>query len=95
MDERRKRDIGTFAAIGDTSVFLRRVDQAVLQASEKLAGEVAKRANSLIGTAQGFFAENWHAETFNIDAVLNRSEHLRATVLNSTGLPPLIGPLRG
>jgi len=83
MNKSRKTDVGQFAAVGDLTAYLRRVDDAVRHATDGLKKAVAEKQNLPLDMAQGFYAEHFHAETFNIDAALKRMDHLKAYVLES------------
>lgn len=87
MDEKSTLgvDIGIFSAIGENAEFLNRVQEACNQAGNNIAQRVRELGNIPADKAQGFFAEVWHAETFNADAVLNRMDRVRAEVLKSNG----------
>jgi hypothetical protein len=80
-----KRTLGQLSAIGDHASFLRDVDAACIQAQENITDQVAATGNRPVAQAQGNYAEAHHAETFNVDAVLNRMDDVRARVLNSNG----------
>jgi len=82
MDSRK---LGQFSAIGDHASFLKEVDAACIRAQANLAEHVAATGDRPVPQAQGNFAESYHAETFNVDAVLNRMEDVQARVLNSNG----------
>ena len=65
-------NIGIFAATGDISSYLNNVDKAVEAAKENLRRAVEARQGVPMDYAQGFYAEHWHAETFNVDAAMKR-----------------------
>jgi len=89
MENSRKTDVGQFAAIGDLSVHLRHVDEVVRNATEALKSAVADDQNRVLSMAQGFYAEHYHAETFNIDAALKRLDNLKANAPRSnTSMSP-------
>jgi hypothetical protein len=80
----KNKDIGIFSSIGENANFLNRVQKACDIASENLLKRATDLGNRAADIAQGNFAESWHAETFNVDAMLNRMDAVAAKVLNST-----------
>ena len=61
------------------------VESAIDTFTEEMYEMVQQHGNLGVGQCKGFVAESWHANTFNINAVLNGSAH-RATVHKSTDL---------
>jgi hypothetical protein len=80
------KNIGLFTSVGDNSDFLRQVDNACEKASSAIIQRVQELGNTPIPQAQGFYAEAWHAGTFNADAVLNRMGDVAATLPKSNAL---------
>ncbi len=78
-----KKSIGILSAAGENADFLYRVQAACDQAQENLIKRVAETGNMPIDKAQGFFAEAWHAETFNVDSVLKRMKNVSAEIMRS------------
>jgi len=79
----KEKNIAVFASIGENSVFLHRVQDACDQASKNISQRVVELGNNPADKAQGYLAEVWHSETFNVDALLNRMKGVKATVLKS------------
>jgi len=79
------KDIGIMSSIGENAEFLHRVQAACDQAGKNILQRVAELKDVSPPFAQGNFAEAWHAETFNVDTVLNRIEDVKAHVLKSNG----------
>ena len=75
-------DIGILAATGENAEFVHRVEEALNKASENITKQTLALGNGLSPQYKGNFAEIWHAETFNADAVLNRMDNVKAEVLN-------------
>ena len=86
LNERRTtgaKAVGHFVATEGLAGYLRDVDVAVERAKVNLRQAVAESQNKAGGFAQGDFAEFWHAETFNVDAIVKRASDLRAHVPRS------------
>lgn len=82
MDHKGKnmdhKDIGILASIGENAEFLNRVQKACDEAAAKIVEATLKKGGLGEKQLKGFFAEHWHAETFNVDAVLNRMKNIVA-----------------
>ncbi len=78
--------LGAAVATGASVAFQRGLDEAVKNARIALQEAVGRRKSMPVQTAQGFFAEEWHAQTFNIDAYKKGARGLVAEVLNSNEL---------
>ena len=65
----------------DTNTHIQQINDAI----QKLSDDINNHAYKNLGIEQfkGYVAEEWHADTFNIDAVEKGSEH-RAWTLHST-----------
>lgn len=82
----KNKDIGILSSIGINVEFLNRVEQVCEKAEDVIKQNVFENKNLDIHFAQGKFAEVWHAETFNVDAVLNRMDNIVANAPNSYNL---------
>ena len=81
-----ERDIGIFSASGDTAGYVREVDAAIESAKQNLLKSAAEKGGLRVAYAQGFFAEAWHTETFNLDAAVKRMRDLHAHMPKSNAL---------
>lgn len=79
-----EQDIAILASIGENASFLRQVEQACANARQSIEQRVRELGTRPANSAQGFFAEAWHAETFNLDTVLERMRSVAATLPKST-----------
>lgn len=61
--------------------YIQDVDDVIQQLAKDMNAKMGSKEN--VDTLKGFIAEYWHADTFNIDAVLKGSAH-RATIERST-----------
>lgn len=70
-----------FQTEADINAHIRQINDAI----QKLSDDINKHAYRNLGIEQfkGYVAEEWHADTFNIDAIQKHSEH-RAWTLHST-----------
>lgn len=83
----KEQDIAILSSIGVNAEFLNNVEQACEKAANNIVQRVQELGSTPIGSAQGFFAENWHTETFNVDAVLNRMDGVVAEIKKTKGMP--------
>lgn len=81
----KERDIAILSSIGLNAEFLNRVELACEKASNSIVQRVNELGSMATDTAQGFFAESWHAGTFNVDAVLHRMDNVAAEITKSNG----------
>lgn len=81
-----KNEISSFVGIGDNISLLKQIDKACDVAEKNIVERCIELGNTPPPQAQGFFAEAFHAETFNVDAVVNRMDHLKAEILKSNEL---------
>ncbi len=78
--------IGAAVAMGASAAFQRGLDNAVENAGKALQEAMKHRNRAPVQSAQGFFAEQWHANTFNIDAYKQGARNLWAEALASNKL---------
>ena len=79
-------NIGSYTAIGYNADFVHSVDRACEKAASNIIHRVQEIGATPIPQAQGFFAEVWHSETFNVDSVLNRMKGVWAEIPKSNAL---------
>lgn len=86
--ERKKRGnfVSHLGSMVDINELLSNVEIAQEKAKQSLIEAAIAQGDRGVAQAQGFFAEHWHAKTFNLDAMLNRKDDLDAVVLNSNEL---------
>lgn len=82
--EREDGALGASTAAGVSAEFQRGLDAAVARASKALRESMERRNSLGVDQAQGLFAEQWHAHTFNINAYKKGARSLVAEVLEST-----------
>jgi len=70
----KKEDIGILTSIGVNADFINKIEKACEKAANEISQRVRELGNTPTDKAQGYFAEVWHAETFNVDATLNRMD---------------------
>ena len=82
----KEEDIGIYTALGENADFLHRVNQACEKAANNIVQRVQEVGATPVPQAQGFFAEVWHSETFNVDTVLKRMKNVSAEIPKSNAL---------
>jgi hypothetical protein len=82
----KEEDVGIYTALGENADFVHRVNQACEKAASNIVQRVQEVGATPVPQAQGFFAEVWHSETFNVDTVLKRMKNVSAEIPKSNAL---------
>jgi hypothetical protein len=75
-----EKNIGSISAAQIGEDYVNDVDATINRLTEDINAKAGSQES--VETLKGFIAEYWHADTFNIDAALNDSEH-KMTILRS------------
>ena len=84
-DDKHRSDVLGGAIAGGVAVeWVHGLNAAVRSANDALLENARRSQNRNLSAAQGFFAEQWHASTFNVDAYKKGIRDLVASVPEST-----------